>query len=190
MNTGQTSDKLFLDANSLLNDAFLLGRQILASGYRPDILIALWRGGTPVAIAIQELFAYQGIPHDHYAVKTRHYTGIDQRANEILIEGLEPVLTNVSAATRLLIVDDVFDTGLTLARLVEEIKRLSAVRDDNIRLATPWYKPANNQTLLLPDYYIHTTDRWIVFPHELQGLDGAEINAGKTTLPALRDFLY
>lgn len=187
MDTGNTSDKLFLDANSLLNDAFLLGRQILASGYRPDILIALWRGGTPVAIAIQELFAYQDIPHDHHVVKTRHYVGIDQRTDDILIEGLEPVLTKLSTASRLLIVDDVFDTGLTLARLVEEIKKRSTVHHDNIRLATPWYKPANNQTLLLPDYYLHTTDRWIVFPHELQGLDREEISAGKASVPALRN---
>ena len=190
MDTGLTSDKLFLDANHLLNDAFQLGRQILASGYRPDMLIALWRGGTPVAIAIQELFAYQGIPHDHHVVKTRHYSGIDQRADEILIEGLEPVLAKVGAESKLLIVDDVFDTGLTLARLVAEINRLSAVRSDNIRLATPWFKPANNQTLLLPDYFVHTTDRWIVFPHELQGLGREELSLGKTMLPALRDLLY
>jgi len=45
----------------------------------------------------------------------------------------------------------------------------------DIRIATPWFKPKNNTTELMPDYYIHDTDQWLVFPHELDGLSREEI---------------
>jgi hypothetical protein len=58
----------------------------------------------------------------------------------------------------------------------------------NVRIATPWYKPGNNRTRLVPDYYLHETDKWIVFPHELVGLTLDEIATGKTELqPILED---
>jgi hypothetical protein len=58
-----------------------------------------------------------------------------------------------------------------------------------VRIATPWYKPGNNQTNLRPDYYLHETDAWIVFPHELAGLTFEEIKAGKTELAPVLDLL-
>jgi len=42
-----------------------------------------------------------------------------------------------------------------------------------------YYKPSRNRSILVPDYYIHETDRWLVFPHEIQGLTRAEILASK-----------
>jgi len=45
----------------------------------------------------------------------------------------------------------------------------------NIRVATTYYKPANAQTDRIPDYYIHKTDKWLVFPHELNGLTEEEV---------------
>ena len=59
----------------------------------------------------------------------------------------------------------------------------------NVRIATPWYKPNNNQTSLKPDYYLHETDKWIVFPHELAGLSMQEIETGKTELKPIFDLL-
>ena len=40
----------------------------------------------------------------------------------------------------------------------------------DIRVAVPWYKPTHNRTDREPDYYINTTDKWLVFPHGLEGL--------------------
>ena len=45
----------------------------------------------------------------------------------------------------------------------------------DLRLATLYYKPANNQTGLIPDFYLYETDKWLVFPHELMGLHYEEI---------------
>ena len=49
----------------------------------------------------------------------------------------------------------------------------------DIRIATAYYKPDSNRTDLVPDYYVHRTDRWLVFPHELDGLTREEIFAHK-----------
>ncbi len=185
--TEPTTDKLFISANTLLNDAFRLGQLILASGFTPDILVALWRGGTPVAIGIQELLGCAGVEHEHFVVKTRHYAGIDHRRDDILVDGLEPVLQAVRAKSRVLIVDDVFDTGLTLDKLLGVIESCCDQAGPAIRIATPYFKPGNNRTGRKPDFYLHTTDRWIVFPHELAGLSAAEIRAGKPELPVLAE---
>jgi hypothetical protein len=49
----------------------------------------------------------------------------------------------------------------------------------DIRIATVWYKPARNQTALKPDYFIHESNEWLVFPHEIDGLTPKEIRAHK-----------
>jgi hypothetical protein len=48
-----------------------------------------------------------------------------------------------------------------------------------IRIATVYYKPARNRTALTPDYFVRSTDTWLVFPHEIQGLSREEILANK-----------
>jgi hypothetical protein len=48
---------------------------------------------------------------------------------------------------------------------------------DQIRIATVYYKPARNRSALVPDFYVRTTDQWLVFPHELEGLTREEILA-------------
>ncbi len=56
---------------------------------------------------------------------------------------------------------------------------------EKIRIATVYYKPTRNRSTLLPDYYVRETDRWLVFPHEIQGLSREEILANK---PVTRKF--
>ena len=46
-------------------------------------------------------------------------------------------------------------------------------------MATVYFKPGNNRTDRRPDYYIHETDKWLVFPHELKGLTPEEIALNK-----------
>ena len=49
----------------------------------------------------------------------------------------------------------------------------------------PWYKPTKNVTSVTPDYYVHETEQWLVFPHELNGLTPEEIQAGKPEMADL-----
>ena len=59
------TQKTYLSAQQLIEDSFRLGARVISSGFQPTIMIAIWRGGTPMGIAIQELLAYQGIDTDH-----------------------------------------------------------------------------------------------------------------------------
>ena len=49
----------------------------------------------------------------------------------------------------------------------------------DIRIATVWFKPGRNVTDLRPDYFVHETDRWLIFPHEIDGLTVDEIRRHK-----------
>ena len=59
----------------------------------------------------------------------------------------------------------------------------------DIRMAMPWYKPLRNIIDTVPDYYIHETDDWLVFPHEMDGLSEEEIFKNKWMLIIL-PFLF
>jgi hypothetical protein len=84
-------------------------------------------------------------------------------------------------------VDDVFDTGLSIQAIINTLRMKSRRNTpEDIRIATPWFKPNNNRTDLVPDYYVHETDQWLVFPHELDGLTNEEILNNK---PGMRELL-
>ena len=75
-----------------------------------------------------------------------------------------------------MIVDDVFDSGLSIDAVIQELTtRARRNTPREIKVAAPYYKPANRQVERIPDYYLHETDEWLVFPHELHGLDREEI---------------
>ncbi|MBI4919350.1 hypoxanthine phosphoribosyltransferase [archaeon] len=172
--------KLFITPQSLQDDSYRLARQVLDSGFEPDFLLALWRGGTPVGIAVQEFFKYKGVKTDHIPIRTHAYEGIDEKAKEIKVYGLDYVTENLNSNDKLLIVDDVFDTGLTMKAVLETLeKRLRLNMPYDTRIATVYFKPERNCTETRPDYFIHETDKWIYFPHELEGLSLEEIEKYK-----------
>ncbi len=183
-------DKIYITATGLLQDSFRLAAKIHRSGFVPDFIVGIWRGGTPVGIAIQEYFEFVGVETDHIAVRTSAYVGIGQSTRTIRVHGLHYIIEEADAGNSLLVVDDVFDSGHSIEALLKELSsKMRLNMPGQVRIATPWYKPGNNQTQLVPDYYIHETDKWIVFPHELVGLTRDEIEAGKTELQPIFDVL-
>ena len=178
-------DKTVLTAEDLLEDSFRLGVDILESGFEPTMIIAIWRGGTPVGMAVQEILSYCGVESDHIAIRTSSYQGVDDRGN-VAVHGLNYIVKKICHDDRLLIVDDVFDTGNTFAAVLAELKRRArANTPPDIRIAAPWYKPTRNQTDLVPDYYLHETAEWLVFPHELDALTREEMQARRPELSAI-----
>ena len=170
------SEKIYLGAQQLLEDSFRLGANIVASGFRPSIMIAIWRGGAPVGVAVQEILAHCGMDTDHIAIRTSSYTGIDGRSSEIRIHGMNYLIKKVTHDDRLLIVDDVFDTGSTIDAVIQYLQdkaRLNMPGD--IRVAVPYFKPTRNLTDRIPDYYVHETDQWLKYPHSLEGLSVDEV---------------
>ena len=172
-------DKTVLSAQELLDDSFRLGLRVVESGFRPTLIIAIWRGGTPVGMAVQEILDYCGVESDHIAIRTSSYVGVDQRG-AVAVHGLNYIIKKICHEDRLLIVDDVFDTGNTIAAVIEELrKRARDNTPDDIRIAVPWYKPSRNETDLVPDYFIHETAEWLVFPHELDALSPEELREAR-----------
>ena len=177
---------LYVGAQELLEDAFELGARVLESGFRPSFIVAIWRGGAPIGIAVQELLDYFGVRSDHIAIRTSSYHGIDGRTSEVRVHGLNYLVKNIGHHDRLLIVDDVFDTGHTIEHVVEILRKKTRRNSpDEIRVAVPYYKPARNRTTRIPDYYLHETEQWIKFPHSLEGLSEAEIAQHRPALQAI-----
>jgi hypoxanthine phosphoribosyltransferase len=175
-------DNTVLTADGLLEDSFRLGVKILESGFEPTLIIAIWRGGTPVGMAVQEILAYCGVEADHIAIRTSSYSGVDQRGT-VAVHGLNYIIQKIRHDDRLLIVDDVFDTGNTIAAVIEEIaKRARGNTPEDIRVAVPWYKPTRNETTIKPDYYVRETAEWLVFPHELDALTPEEMLVARPEL--------
>ena len=96
------------------------------------------------------------------------------------------LVKNCRREDNLLIVDDVFDTGLTIQAVIEHLQqkaRLNTPHD--IRVAVPYYKPSRNLTAREPDYYLHETASWLKYPHSLEGLSIEEVAQHRPELYAI-----
>jgi len=176
-------EKKFITAQELLKDSFRLAKIIFDSGFRPNFIAALWRGGTPVGIAVQEFLAYKGIQTDHIPIRTSAYECIGKKGRHIRVHGLDYLVQNANNNDKLLIVDDVFDTGASVEAVIQQLSEKSrANTPSEIKIATVYYKPKPYKVKRIPDFYVHETKKWLVFPHELQGLTIEEIISGKGSL--------
>ncbi|WP_448550265.1 phosphoribosyltransferase [Thalassotalea fusca] len=180
--------KRYITAQELLEDSFRVAAKVYEDGFRPEFIVGIWRGGAPIGIAVQEFFDFKKVETDHIAVRTSSYYGINQQSKEIKVHGLHYIIENANATDGLLIVDDVFDSGRSIDALIKQLKvlmRNNMPRD--VRVACPWYKPKNSKVDIKPDYYVHESEEWLVFPHELSGLTAEEIEQGKTDLTNIKD---
>ena len=167
-------EKLIITAQELIDDSFKLGIKVLASGYQPTTIITLWRGGATVGIVIDELMSYKKIITNHNVLKTSSYKNTEQLSS-VKIFGLDGTLDRLGEKEKILIIDDIFDSGKTIDAVINAINEKHSYVIKDIRIAVPWFKPENNKTLISPDYYLHETNKWIVFPHELESLSEDEI---------------
>jgi hypoxanthine phosphoribosyltransferase len=175
--------KTYLSADGYLRDIWRLAAEIRGSGWRPDRLIGLWRGGAPAAIAVHEFLKVSGWGVAHVPLKCSSYTGIGESGGEVAFTHGDIVFGMFRKGDRVLVVDDVFDTGRTAAAVKGRIDAVGA----EMRLACVYWKPEKNTTNLKPDYFVKDVGLdWIVFPHEIEGLSESEI-AEKD--PALQGFL-
>ena len=180
-------EKQFIQAKELLEDSFKLDWEVYESVYRPNYIIGVWRGGAPIGIAVQELLHVLGIKSDHIAIRTSYYTGIDKTDDEVQVHGLSYIIKKIESEDRVLIVDDVHDTGMSIDKVISTIEVACKKNTPEIRIATPYFKPLKNKTDRKPDYFLHETDEWLVFPHELDGLTIDEMINQKPALEKIID---
>ena len=175
------SEKRFVEEEELLNDAFRLAVNIYESGFRPNFIVGIWRGGSTIGIYVQECLQYLGVVTDHIAIRTS-YRGMNSYLEKvhspetIRVHGLQYLYEKLNRDDRLLLVDDVFSSGqnieAALRRLQAKCKR-NYPKD--VRIAVSYYRPDKNRTGRFPDSFLHETSDWLVLPYELQGLTLEEI---------------
>lgn len=169
-------NKFFIPSDELRHDSYLLAAKIIDDDFIPDFLVALWRGGAPIGCHIHEYFKYLNHPTDHIAIRTSRYTGIDTVSESVAVHNLGYLEERVTKESKILLIDDVFDSGKSIEAVLLAFKEhFGDQYPSNIRIATVYYKAERNTSSLVPDYYIHQTKQWIVFPHELEDMTFEEI---------------
>lgn len=129
-----------------------LAAQVADSGYRPDIILAIARGGLFVAGSLGYALSVKNL----YVMNLEFYTGVGTRLDVPMV--LPPYLDPAELSdSRILVVDDVADTGLTL----ETVHEFSAGVVAESRTAVLYEKPTS---VVACDYVWKRTDAWINFP--------------------------
>jgi hypoxanthine phosphoribosyltransferase len=129
-----------------------LAADVVADGFAPDLILAIARGGLFVAGALGYALDVKNL----HMMNVEYYTGIDQRLEMPVMLPPVPSAVDLSGA-RVLIADDVADTGETL-RLVRDF---CAEHVAEARCAVVYQKP---QSTVDCEYVWRRTDRWIDFP--------------------------
>ncbi|MEM0911572.1 MAG: phosphoribosyltransferase family protein, partial [Pseudomonadota bacterium] len=108
---------------------------------------------------------------------------IDEQCRHVKVFGLNYLMKNIQHHDRLLIVDDVFDTGRSIEAIINELTRRTRKNmPENVRVAVPYFKPSRNLTDRVPDYYLYETEAWLKYPHSLEGLSVDEIRIHRPEL--------
>ena len=129
-----------------------LARAIVDDGYEPDLILGIARGGLLVAGALSYAIGLKNT----FTMNVEFYTGVDERLPVPMILPPVPALVDLQDA-RMLIADDVADTGQTLAL----VKGFCAGQVGEVRTAVLYEKP---RTIVTCDYVWRRTELWIDFP--------------------------
>ncbi|MGI5059307.1 phosphoribosyltransferase [Treponema pectinovorum] len=178
--------KEFLPYDTVRNDALKLGHKILQDGFVPDIIYTSLRGGAYMSNVISEYFklALRGKkPVLYAAVVARSYSDIKQH-EAIRIDGWTYSPEFLRPGDKILLVDDIYDSGRTLNFLVEYLLEKGVPRSDIKVVVHDFKNFTYKETLpIKPDYWCRKfdiekeeDDRWIHYmSHELVGLKSEEL---------------
>jgi hypoxanthine phosphoribosyltransferase len=197
-------EKQFLPYNTVRNNALKLACRIYRGGFVPDVIYVSLRGGAYLGNVISEYFKIlrrqqEGRPVYYAAVVARSYTGIAE-ADDIKVEGWTYNPEYLRIGDKVLLVDDIFDTGRTINHLARIILEKGIPRCD-IKVAVHDYKyftDKPSQLPVQPDYWCRKfdlssadEDMWIHYmSHELVGLSAEELEKYYYAEdPELRDVL-
>jgi hypoxanthine phosphoribosyltransferase len=132
-----------------------LADKIRKNGFEPDIIVGVSRGGWPPARVLSDLMDNANLAN----VRAEFYLGVAETKEKAVLT--QPVSMSVEGK-RVLVVDEVADTGRSLELVREHILENGAVE---VKIATVYYKP---WSIIKPDYYEKETSSWIVFPWEIK----------------------
>jgi len=141
--------------NQIYNILLNLAETIRKTGFKPDIIVGVSRGGWLPARVLSDLLSNPNLAN----VKAEFYLGVAETKGEPTLT--QPVSMKV-AGKKVLIVDEVADTGRSLKLVKEHIIQQGATE---VKIATVYYKP---WSIVTPDYYKKKTSCWVVFPWEIK----------------------
>ena len=144
----------FEEIRNLIFDLYM---KIIKSGWKQDVNVGIGRGGLFVLRILQDYYISAGVKLPYSVVVAERYTGVNS-GDKLLVKGLDEQFVK---DRKVLVVDDVADQGYTLAGVVQEITNRGA---KEVRTATVHMKTS---TTFIPDYYVSSTDAWIIYPWEL-----------------------
>jgi hypoxanthine phosphoribosyltransferase len=130
-------------------------QKIQSSQYKPDIIVAVARGGLAPARILMDLLEIR----DFAIIQIEYYLGINQPRTQPI---LKQCLNTELSGKKILLVDDVSDGGKSLQLAKKHLQEKGAVE---VRIATLYMKP---QTITPSDYVEKQTNGWIVFPWEIK----------------------
>lgn len=187
--------KRFVGEQELLEDSYHMAEQIYRSGFRPDFIVGVWRGGSTVGIYVQECLQYLGVESDHIAVRTSYRGREDylrklEQGAAIRAHGLQYLVDNLNAEDSLLIVDDVYSTGRNVQAVTTQLRdKTRRNMPKQLRIAALYYRVDPARPSSPPDYFLHQTRDWLVLPYELTGLSREELLDNKPWIVPLLDEL-
>jgi hypoxanthine phosphoribosyltransferase len=194
--------KEFAAYDTVRNDAIRLAARIYRDGFVPDVIYVSLRGGAYLGNVISEYFKIvrRGQRPVYYAaVVARSYTDVAE-AERVAVDGWTYAPEHLRSGDKVLLIDDIFDSGRTLNHLANIIMEKGIPRRD-LKIAVHDYKYFNDlehQRPVQPDYWCRKIDlsvkdeaRWIHYlSHELVGLSEREIEEHYYSKdPGLRPFL-
>jgi uncharacterized protein len=181
------STKEFLSYDVVRNNALKLAHRIHSEGFVPDVIYVSLRGGAYMGNVISEYFKLvrkNDRPILYAAVVARSYTDIHEH-DCVRVDGWTYLPEHLRAGDKVLLIDDIFDSGRTINHLVQIILEKGIPRCD-CKVAVHDYKYFSykaEQLPIQPDYWCRKIsidrpeeDRWIHYmSHELVGLSKAEL---------------
>ena len=142
-----------------------LAEKVCSSGKAFDLVIGIARGGIPVAMVVSDRL---GVKIDTITVKS--YSGIAERGSTRILS----TPTEGIKGTRVLLVDDLVDKGGTMIGVKGFLREEGAkVVETAVLFKKPWSKAH-------PDYFLETTEEWIVFPFEVSEVNRLRKARGET----------
>lgn len=130
-----------------------LTKKIQDDNYKPDVMIGIARGGLVPLCVLSYMLGIRNVQ----TIALKLY---DKNKKNDKIEQIIPCnIGKLKGCEKVLIVDDVSDTGKTLEYVI------SKARKKEVRTATLFYKPKSG---VKPDYYVEKTEEWINFPWEYE----------------------
>jgi hypoxanthine phosphoribosyltransferase len=146
-------DYLILSWRDVYNLTLQLSEKIVASGFKPDVIVGIARGGWIPARILSDVLYMDTLQN----IRIEYYTDVGAKGKEPRIT--QP-LTGSMESKNVLLIDEVADTGDTLHHAIEHVKGLGARK---VCSAVLHYKP---QSCVIPDYYMVKTTSWTVYPWE------------------------